>query len=73
LLQEQGYQVHGFFMMLPLAHLDAQLQRVQEVADILAVPLTCVDVRHQFSDQARPQTPVCTVTVSSSLGCSLWP
>lgn len=51
LLQEQGYQVHGFFMMLPLAHLDAQLQRVQEVADILAVPLTCVDVRHQFSDQ----------------------
>lgn len=51
LLQEQGFQVHGFFMMLPLAQLDKQLQRVQEVADTLAVPLTRVDVRHQFSDQ----------------------
>ena len=51
LLQEQGYQVHGFFMVLPLGHLDKQLQRVQEVADTLAVPLTRVDVRHQFSDQ----------------------
>lgn len=51
LLQEQGYQVHGFFMLLPLAHLDVQLQRVAEVADSLAVPLTRVDVRPQFSDQ----------------------
>lgn len=51
LLQEQGYQVHGFFMVLPLVHLDLQLQRVQAVADRLSVPLTSLDVRHQFSEQ----------------------
>ena len=51
LLQEQGYQVHGFFMVLPLVQLEVQLQRVQEVAAALTVPLTCVDLRDQFSDQ----------------------
>jgi len=51
LLQEQGYQVHGFFMVLPLVQLEVQLQRVQEVAAALTVPLTCIDLRHQFSDQ----------------------
>ena len=51
LLQDRGYQVHGFFMVLPLPNLNAQLQRVQEVADALSVPLHHVDLRHHFSEQ----------------------
>lgn len=50
LLQEQGYRVHGFFMLLPLANLEAQRLRVQEVADRLSIPLTAVDLRHAFSE-----------------------
>lgn len=50
LLRDQGYQVHGFFMLLPLANLEGQLQRVQEVAATLSVPLHPIDLRHQFSD-----------------------
>ncbi len=51
LLQEQGYQVQGFFMVLPLANLALQLQRVQEVAEQLSVPLHLIDLRQQFTDQ----------------------
>ncbi len=51
LLLEKGCQVHGFFMMLPLANLDGQIQRVQEVADSLSIPLHLIDLRQQFSDQ----------------------
>ena len=51
LLQEQGHLVHGFFMMLPLPRLSAQLQRVQEVAAALSVPLVAIDLRSQFTDQ----------------------
>jgi len=51
LLQEQGYEVHGFFMLLPLPNLEAQQRRVQEVADRLSIPLTRIDLRHQFAEQ----------------------
>ena len=51
LLQEQGHQVHGFFMMLPLAGLEAQQQRVHEVAAKLSVPLTLVDLRRPFTER----------------------
>jgi tRNA-uridine 2-sulfurtransferase len=51
LLQEQGYQVHGFFMQLPLANLEAQQRRVQEVAGKLSIPLTQIDLRRQFTEQ----------------------
>jgi len=51
LLQDLGYRVHGFFMLLPLVHLETQKQRVREVADKLSIPLRYIDMRHQFSDQ----------------------
>jgi len=51
LLQEQGHRVHGFFMLLPLPDLDAQQRRVREVADLLSIPLTVVDLRRRFSEE----------------------
>ena len=51
LLQEQGHEVHGFFMLLPLPNLEAQQRRVQEVADRLSIPLTWIDLRRQFAAQ----------------------
>lgn len=55
LLREQGWRVHGFFMRLPLPGREAQLQRMREVADRLAVPLTVVDLEHPFTDRViRP-------------------
>jgi tRNA-uridine 2-sulfurtransferase len=51
LLQEQGHEVHGFFMVLPLAGLAAQQQRVREVAARLSVPLTLVDLRRPFTER----------------------
>lgn len=50
LLQAQGHRVHGFFMLLPLANLEAQRQRAQEVADRLSIPLQTVDLRQPFTD-----------------------
>ena len=50
LLREQGWRVHGFFMRLPLPGREAQLQRMREVADRLAVPLTVVDLELPFTD-----------------------
>lgn len=55
LLREQGWRVHGFFMRLPLPGREAQLQRMREVADRLAVPLTVVDLELPFTDRViRP-------------------
>ena len=51
LLSEQGWRVHGFFMRLPLPGRDAQLQRVREVADRLAVPLTMIDLEQPITDR----------------------
>lgn len=48
LLLEQGYAVHGFFMLLPLPGLTEQTRKVQMVADQLQIPLHLVDVREQF-------------------------
>jgi len=51
LLREQGYEVHGFFMLLPLAESEQQMQRVQEVAAAIDISLQLIDMRAQFSDQ----------------------
>ena len=51
LLMEQGHRVHGFFMQLPLARQDALETRVRQVADRLNIPLTLIDLRHQFSQE----------------------
>ncbi|WP_310599737.1 tRNA 2-thiouridine(34) synthase MnmA [Desulfobulbus sp.] len=49
LVREQGHEVHGFFMLLPLPDLDAQLARVRQVAGQLAIPLTLIDLRRHFT------------------------
>ena len=49
LLLEQGFSVHGFFMLLPLPDLDQQISRVTRIARQLQIPLHCVDLRKQFN------------------------
>ncbi len=49
LLKEQGYEVHGFFMELPLPDRELQIQRVRATAKTLAIPLHIVDMQQQFS------------------------
>lgn len=49
LLRKEGYEVHGFFMQLPLEERAQQIQRVTEVARAIDVPLTLVDMQEHFS------------------------
>jgi tRNA-specific 2-thiouridylase len=49
LLQEQGFSVHGFFMLLPLPGLKKQISRVRSVARRMQIPLHLVDLRERFS------------------------
>ena len=49
LLIEQGYSVHGFFMLLPLAGLEQQISKVQQITQRLQIQLHLVDLREQFS------------------------
>lgn len=50
LLRERGFQVHGFFMMLPLPNQEHQERRVRALAERLALPLSLVDLRPHFTD-----------------------
>lgn len=49
ILREQGYEVHGFFMCLPLKESEQQVRRVKEIATTIDVPLQLIDMREQFS------------------------
>jgi tRNA-specific 2-thiouridylase len=49
LLLEQGYSVHGFFMLLPLAGLEQQISKVKQITQCLQIQLHLVDLREQFS------------------------
>ncbi|MCL2457263.1 MAG: tRNA 2-thiouridine(34) synthase MnmA [Desulfobulbus sp.] len=51
LVYEQGHDVHGFFMLLPLPGLDEHLSQVRQVAGQLTIPLTVIDMRRHFTDQ----------------------
>ncbi|MCF6186666.1 MAG: tRNA 2-thiouridine(34) synthase MnmA [Desulfobulbaceae bacterium] len=51
LLREQGYGVHGFFMRLPVAEGERQIQRVQEIAATIDIDLDLIDMREQFSEK----------------------
>ena len=48
LLLEQGYSVHGFFMLLPLPEVERQISKVKLVTERLQIPLHLVDLRDQF-------------------------
>ena len=49
LLLEQGYSVHGFFILLPLAGLEQQINKVKQITQRLQIQLHLVDLREQFS------------------------
>lgn len=49
LLREQGYEVHGFFMRLPLPETEQQGRRAQKIASEIGIPLEILDLRQQFS------------------------
>ncbi len=51
LLREQGYEVHGFFMRLPVAESEQQIHRVQEIAETIDIDLELIDMREQFSEK----------------------
>ncbi|MCI5212186.1 MAG: tRNA-specific 2-thiouridylase, partial [Candidatus Electrothrix sp. ATG2] len=51
LLLEQGFAVHGFFMKLPLPGSNEQINKVQEVADRLGIPLHFVDMEEDFKER----------------------
>jgi tRNA-specific 2-thiouridylase len=51
LLQEQGYEVHGFFMELPVADVLRQLHRVQALARAVDIPLQIVDMKRLFTKE----------------------
>ncbi|XOF32919.1 MAG: tRNA 2-thiouridine(34) synthase MnmA [Candidatus Electrothrix sp. YB6] len=48
LLLEQGFSVHGFFMVLPLPGVEEQIRRVQHIADRLHIPLHLVELEKEF-------------------------
>jgi tRNA-specific 2-thiouridylase len=48
LLKQQGYSVHGVFMALAQPDLEAQIARVQKVADFLDVELEVIDLAQSF-------------------------
>lgn len=50
LLLEQGYTVHGFFMLLPVPGLEQQKEQVRRVATALGIPLHLLDLRQEFTD-----------------------
>lgn len=49
LLKEGGVEVVGVFMKLAQPDLDEQVERVQEVAAFLEIPLQLIDLREDFS------------------------
>ncbi len=48
LLQEQGFDVHGFFMLLPVEEKEKQQKKAQQIAADLGIPLTCIDLQDEF-------------------------
>lgn len=51
LLLQEKYHVHGFFMQLAQSDLEAQVQRVTEIAARCKVPLTIIDLRPRFEEK----------------------
>jgi len=48
ILKQQGFNVHGFFMKLPLPGVEEHINRVKDVASKLDIPLSIVDMEDLF-------------------------
>ncbi len=51
ILKQEGHAVHGFFMLLPLPGVKKHIKRVQEVANLLEIPLHLVEIEDIFSKE----------------------
>ena len=49
ILKQQGFDVHGFFMKLPLPGVEEHMNRVRAVANKLDIPLSIVDMEELFT------------------------
>ena len=49
ILKQQGFEVHGFFMKLPLPGVEEHMDRVRAVASKLDIPLSIVDMEELFT------------------------
>lgn len=49
LLKKQGWDVHGYYMKLPLPDLDVHIQRLEKLTTGLGIPLHFVDLRDSFT------------------------
>ncbi len=50
LLKEQGHDLQGFFMNLPLENEAAEIQKIQKIAASIDIPLKIINVKEQFND-----------------------
>jgi tRNA-specific 2-thiouridylase len=48
ILKQNGFDVHGFFMLLPLPGIETYIKRVQNVAEHLDIPLHLVEIEGDF-------------------------
>ncbi len=48
ILKQNGFTVHGFFMLLPLPGIKTHIKRVQNVAEHLDIPLHLVEIEDDF-------------------------
>ena len=51
LLKQQGFEVHGFFMKLPLPGVAQHETRVKAVAAMLEIPLSIVAMEEVFAER----------------------
>jgi tRNA-specific 2-thiouridylase len=50
LLKQQGHNLHGFFMNLPLENSAKQVSQAKAVADSIDIPLEIIDLSDQFNN-----------------------
>ncbi len=51
LLKNKGFQVHGFFMQLPVPDLESHIKRLRQLTDTMEIPLHLVDLKQQFTNK----------------------
>jgi len=50
LLKKQGYNVHGFFMQLPVPNLESHIERLRQLTGAMDIPLHLIDLKQHFTD-----------------------
>lgn len=50
ILKNQGFEVHGFFMQLPLPDLELHMERLRQLAGDMDIPLHVINLKQHFTD-----------------------